>query len=85
MTKAMKGIGVIKILGKLLPRHSLLTIYIYIYIYHLYALNLAMVIYSMINQGIKVFGKKLKLFNTVLLWSLLLPSKVYLKLKFTMN
>ena len=33
MTKAMKGRGVIKILGKLLPRHSLLTIYIYIYIY----------------------------------------------------
>ena len=32
----MKGIGVIKILGKLLPRHSLLTIYIYIYIYILY-------------------------------------------------
>ena len=27
MTKAMKGIGVIKRLSKMLPRHSLLTIY----------------------------------------------------------
>ena len=27
MTKAMKGIGVIKLLSKILPRHSLLRIY----------------------------------------------------------
>ena len=27
MTKAMKGIGAIKRLGKMLPQHSLLTIY----------------------------------------------------------
>ena len=27
MTKAMKGIGIIKRLGKMLPRHSLLTKY----------------------------------------------------------
>ena len=33
----------------------------------------------------KVYVKKLRLFNTMLLWLLLVPSKVHLKLNFTMN
>ena len=31
----------------------------------------------MINQTIKVYVKKLRLFITILLWSILVPSKVY--------
>ena len=76
----MKGIGVMKRLNEKIPRHSLLTI-----INHLYGLTLTMVIYFMINQTMKVYVKKLRLFNTMLLWPLPVPSKVHLKLNFAMN
>ena len=39
----------------------------------------------MINQTIKVFVKRLRLFNAMLIWSLPVPSKVHPKLNFTMN
>ena len=80
MTKAMKGIGVIKRLSKMLPRHSLLTIYKLFVRPHLY--------YSDIfddQPNNKVFVKKLRLFNTMLLWPLPVPSKVHPKSNSTMN
>ena len=80
MTKAMKGIGVIKRLSKMLPRHSLLTIYKLFVRPHLY--------YSDIfddQPNNKVFVKKLRLFNTMLLWPLPVPSQVHPKLNFTIN
>ena len=47
----------------------------------MYCLILTMVIliYFMINQTIKVYVRKLKIFNTMLLWPLLVPSKVHLR------
>ena len=80
MTKAIKGIGVIEILSTMLPQHSLLTIQ-----KSFYVLILTMVIYFMINQTIKVYVKKQRLFNTMLLWPLLVPLNVHLKLNFSMN
>ena len=80
MTKAIKGIGVIEILSTMLPQHSLLTIQ-----KSFYGLILTMVIYFMINQTIKVYVKKQRLFNTMLLWPLLVPLNVHLKLNFSMN
>ena len=71
MTKAMKVIGVITRLSKMLLWHSLLTIYKSFVRPHLDYGDI------MINQTIKVFVKKLRLFNTMLLWRLPVPSKVY--------
>ena len=80
MTKAIKGIGAIEILSTMLPQHSLLTIY-----KSFYGLILTMVIYFMINQTIKVYVKKQRLFNTMLLWPLLVPLNLHFKLNFSMN
>ena len=44
-----------------------------------------MVIYFMINQTIKLYVKKSRLFNTMPLRSLLVPTKLHLKLNFKMN
>ena len=77
--KAMKGIGVIKRLSKMLPQQSLLTIYKSFVQPHLDYGDI------LINQTIKGYFKKLRLFNTMLHWPLLVPSQVHLKLNFTMN
>ena len=77
--KAMKGIGAIKRLSKMLPQHSLLTIYKSFVQPHLDYGDI------LINQTIKGYVKKLRLFNTMLHWLLLVPSQVHLKLNFTMN
>ena len=76
----MKEICVIKRLNKMLPRNSLLTIYKSFAWPHL-----EMTIYFMIKQIIKGYVKKLRLFNTMLLWPFPVPSKVHLELSFTTN
>ena len=80
MTKAMKEICVIKRLSKMLPRHSLLTVYKSFVRPHL---DYCDILYDQPNNN--SFVKNLRLFNTMLLWPLLVPSKVHLKLNFTMN
>ena len=79
MTKATKGIGVIKRLCKMHPQHSLLTIYKSLIRSHV---DYGDILY---DQTIKAYVTKLKLCNTMLLWPLLVPSKLHLKLNFTMN
>ena len=69
MTKAMKGIGVIKRLSKMLPRHSLLTIYKSFVRPHL---DYGDTLYDQPNN--KKFCQKMRLFNTMLLWPLQVPS-----------
>ena len=70
MTKAMKGIGAIKRLSKMLPQHSLLTIYKSFVRPHL---DYGDILYDQPNK------------STMLLWPLPVPSKVHLRLNFTMN
>ena len=66
MTKVMKGIDVIKRLRKMLPWHSFLTTYKSFLQRHLdYG--------DIINQKSKVYGKQLRLFNTMPLWPLPIP------------
>ena len=79
MTKAMIGIGAIKRLCKMRPQHSLLTIYKSLVWSHV---DYGDILY---DQTIKAYAKKLKLFDTMLLWPLLVPSELHLKLNFTMN
>ena len=55
------------------------------YLNHLYDLIFNIVIHFMINQTIKVYVKKLRLFTTILTWPLPLPLKLHLQLEFTMN
>ena len=77
MTKAMKGIAVIKRLSKTLPRHSLHTIYKSFVRPHL---DYGDILYDQPNN--KRFYQKIE---TMLFWSLLVPSKVHPKLNITMN
>ena len=69
MTKAMKGIGAIKRLSKMLPRHSFLTIYKSFVRPHL---DYGDTLYDQPNN--KKFCQKMRLFNTMLLWPLQVPS-----------
>ena len=62
MFKAIKGIGIIKKLCKTLPGHALIAIYI------TYLFTLIIIILFMTNQIMKVSIKKLKEFNTMLLF-----------------
>ena len=71
MTKAMKGIGVIKKLSKMLPQYSFLTIYKSFARPHL---DYGDILYD--QPTIKVFVKKLRLFNTMLPWPFILASSV---------
>ena len=71
MTKAMKGIGVIKKLSKMLPQHSFLTIYKSFARPHL---DYGDILYD--QPTIKIFVKKLRLFNTMLPWPFILASSV---------
>ena len=62
MAKETKGISLIKRLSRMLPLHSFSQ-----NINHLYDLILHMVMYFKVKQTIKVYVKKLSLFNTMLL------------------
>ena len=80
MTKAMKGIRIIKRLSNILPRHSSLTMQKSFVQPHF---DYGDMLYDQPNN--KRLSEKLKLFNTTLLWPLSAASKVYIKLKFTLN
>ena len=69
MTKAMKGICIIKKLSKTLPQHALITIYKSLVRPHLDFGDIFMT-----SQIMKVSIKKLKEFNTMLLSQLQVPS-----------
>ena len=71
MTKAMKRIGVIKKLSKMLPQYSFLTIYKSFARPHL---DYGDILYD--QPTIKIFVKKLRLFNTMLPWPFILASSV---------
>ena len=78
MSKALKGIGIIKKLSESLPEHSLLTIHISFVRPHLdYG--------DMTNQIMEVSLRKLEEFNTMLLSQLQVPSKEHLRISCTAN
>ena len=80
MSKAMKGIGVIKKLNKTFPRHSLITIYKPFARPHL---DYGDIIYDQPNM--KLLHTKLKEFNTMLPLQLQVPSRERLKVSCTVN
>ena len=82
MTKAMKEIGIIKRLSKMLPWHSLLTKYKSFVQPHL---DYGDILYDQPNN--KSLHQKIVTvqFNSISLWPLLVPSRVNLKLNFTIN
>ena len=80
MSKAMKGISIIKKLGKTLPWYALITIYKSFVRPHL-----DMVILFMTSQIMEVSIKKLKEFNTMLLLQLQVPSKEHHRVNYTTN
>ena len=82
MTKAMKGIGVIKRLSKILPWHCLLIIYKSFVWPHL---DYDDIFYDQPNNKTLRLFQKLRLFNIMLLWPSWCNKKVHLKLNFAMN
>ena len=75
MTKAMKEIGVFKRLSKMLPWNSLFIICKSFVRHHLEYRD---ILYDQPNN--KCLCKKMRLFNTMLVWPLTVPSKAHLKL-----
>ena len=80
MTKVMKGIGFIKRLSMTLPRHSLLTIYKSFVQPHL---NYADILYDQPNNNSEC--QKIETIQYSAALAISVPSKVHLKLNFTMN
>ena len=76
MTKAMKGIGVMKRLSKMLPQHSLLTIYKSFVKPHL---DYSDILYDQPNNTFLSKKTETAQINTMLLWPRPVPSKVHLK------
>ena len=80
MLKAMRGIDVIQILSKTLPRHSHIAIHKSFVRPHL---DHGDKIYAqLVNE---IFIQKLKEFNTALLLQLLVPSKEHLEVSCTVR
>ena len=81
MTRAIKGIGVIKRLSKMLPRHSLLTIYKSFLQPHLGSGD---ILYDQANIESSC-QKKLETIQYNAALAITVSSKVHLKLNFTVN
>ena len=80
MSKAMKRVGVIQKLNKIVPCHCLFTIYkSFVRPYPDYD----DIIYDQLNN--ESFTQKLKEFNTMLPLQLQVPSKEYLEVSCTVN